>query len=168
MHHLKLGGHSVDLQVLDNKASEAYKLAITKKWGCNFQLVPPDVHHRNVAERALRTFKAHFLSILAGVSDLFPNYLWDHLLPQTELTLNLLRQSTLAPRMSTWEHFNGPFNFDATPIGLLGCPIVIHTKPGRRKSWDFCGRKDFNVGPALNHYRCFHVVDRVSQKATIC
>jgi hypothetical protein len=163
MERLKLGGHSVDLQVLDNEASEEYKTAITEKWGCKFQLVPPDVHRRNVAERAIRTFKAHFLSVLAGVADSFPNYLWDHLLPQTELTLNLLRQSTLAPKMSAWEHFNGPFNFDATPIGPLGCPIVIHTKPGRRKSWDFRGRKGFNVGPALNHYRCFHVVDDVTK-----
>ena len=63
--------------------------------------------------------------------------------------------------MSVWEHFNGPFNFDATPIGPLGCPIVIHTKPGCQKSWDFRGRKGFNVDPALNHYRCFHVVDEV-------
>jgi hypothetical protein len=159
MERLKRGGHSVDLQVLDNEASALYKLAITGKWNCRFQLVPPDVHRRNVAERAIRTFKAHFLSILAGVSDSFPNYLWDHLLPQTELTLNLLRQSTLAPEMSAWEHFHGPFNFDATPLGPLGCPIIIHNKPGRRKSWDFRGRGGFNVGPALSHYRCFHVVD---------
>ena len=65
--------------------------------------------------------------------------------------------------MSVWEHFNGPFNFDATPIGPLGCPIVIHTKPSRHKSWDFRGRKGFNVGPVLNHYRCFHVVDGVTK-----
>ena len=82
--------------------------------------MPPDVHRRNVVERAIRTFKAHFLSVLVGIADSLPNYLWDHMLPQTELTLNLLRQSTLAPKMSAWEHFNGLFNFDATPIGPLG------------------------------------------------
>ena len=91
MHHLKLGGHSVNLQLLVNKASKLYKLAITEKWGCDFQLAPPDVHRRNVAERAIHIFKAHFLPIPAGVSDAFPNYLWDHLLPQTETILNLLR-----------------------------------------------------------------------------
>ena len=55
--------------------------------------------------------------------------------------------------MSVWEHFNVPFNFDATPLGPLGCPIIIHDKPGCCRSWDFCGRKGFNVGPALSHYR---------------
>jgi hypothetical protein len=35
----------VDLQILDNEASVAYKEAITFKWNANFQLVPPDMHH---------------------------------------------------------------------------------------------------------------------------
>jgi hypothetical protein len=37
-------GLSVDLQILDNKASSAYKEAITFKWNATFQLVPPDMH----------------------------------------------------------------------------------------------------------------------------
>ena len=121
--------------------------------------MPPHVHRRNIDERSIRTFKAHFLAILSGISDSFPNYLWDHILPQIELTLNLLQQSTLSPAMSAWEHLHGPFNFDATPLGPIGCPVIIHTKPSIRKTWDFCGRSGFNIGPALKHYRCFHVVD---------
>ena len=35
-------------------------------------------------------------------------------IPQTELTLNLLRQSTFNPAQSAWECFHGPFNYDAT------------------------------------------------------
>ena len=89
----------VNLQLLDNEASSAYKEAITFKWNATFQLVPPDMHRRNRAERAIRTFKDHFLAILAGVDAAFPPYLWDLLLPQAELTLNLLRQSTLNPRI---------------------------------------------------------------------
>ena len=75
MKRLKLSGHSVDLQVLDNEASVTCKLVITEEWGCKFQLVPPDIHRRNVAECAIRNFKAHFLSVLAGISDSLPNYL---------------------------------------------------------------------------------------------
>ena len=33
----------------------------------------PDVHRRNIAKRAISTFKAHFLTILVGISDSFPN-----------------------------------------------------------------------------------------------
>jgi hypothetical protein len=93
-------GLAVDLQILDNEASAAYKEAITFKWNAEFQLVPPDMHRCNWAERAIRTLKNHFLSILAGVNAAFPLYLWDLLLPQTELTLNLLRQAMLNPQIS--------------------------------------------------------------------
>ena len=134
MNRLKKRSHTVDLQILDNKASQAYKQTIQDTWGCTFQLVPPHVHRHNISKRSIRTFKAHFLAILSDISDSFPNYLWDHLLPQTELTLNLLRQSTLVPEMSAWEHLHGPFNFDATPLGPIGCPVIIHTKPGIRKT----------------------------------
>jgi hypothetical protein len=37
-------GLSVDLQILDNEASAAYKQVITEKWKASFQLLPPDVH----------------------------------------------------------------------------------------------------------------------------
>ena len=116
-------------------------------------LWPLDLRRGNITERAIRTFKAHFLSILAGVSDSLPNFLWDQLLPQTELTLNLLLYSTLSPDMSAWEHFNGPFNFDATPISPIGFPVIIHNNPGTCLSWDFRGRQGFNIGPALQHYQ---------------
>ena len=38
-----------------------------KYWGATYQLVPPNVHRKNIAEKAIRTFKAHFLAFLAGV-----------------------------------------------------------------------------------------------------
>jgi hypothetical protein len=81
---------SVNLQILNNEANAVYKHAITFTWQAKFQLVPSDMHRRNHAERAIRMFKAHFLSILAGVDPTFPPYLWDLLLPQAKLTLNLL------------------------------------------------------------------------------
>ncbi len=36
-----------DLQILNNKASAAYKEAITFKWKATFQLIPLDMHRRN-------------------------------------------------------------------------------------------------------------------------
>ncbi len=53
MTRLAAQGLSVDLQILDNKASSAYKEAITFKWNTTCQLVPPDMHHRNWAQRAM-------------------------------------------------------------------------------------------------------------------
>ena len=87
----------VDLQILDNEASEEYKRSIKNKWNAKYQLVTPHTHRSNAAERAIRTFKSHFLSILAGVAPDLPRNLWDLLLTQAELTLKLLRRATLYP-----------------------------------------------------------------------
>ena len=65
--------------------------------------------------------------------------------------------------MSDWEHFNGPFKFDASPIGSIGCLVITHNKPVTRLSWDFRDHQGFSIGPALNHYRCFRVVDAVTK-----
>ena len=64
-------GLSVDLQILDNDASSAYKEAVTFKCNATFQLVPSDMYCRNRAECAICTFKDHFLAILASVDTAF-------------------------------------------------------------------------------------------------
>jgi hypothetical protein len=127
----------VDLQILDNRASSTYnKEAITFKWTTTFQLVPPDMRHCNRAECTICTFKDHFLAILAGVNSASPPYLWDLLLPQAKLTLNLLRQAILNPQISAWKFFQGPFDFNKMPLGPVGCCILIHAKPASCWSWD--------------------------------
>jgi hypothetical protein len=61
----------------------------------DFQLVPPGMHRRNAAERAIRTFKNHFIAGLSSIDKDFPLHLWDQLLPQAILSVNLLRGSRL-------------------------------------------------------------------------
>jgi hypothetical protein len=116
------------------------------------------MHRCNRAERAIRTFKDHFLSILVGVDQSFPPYLWDLLLPQAELTLNLLRQSTLNPQILAWEFFHGPFDFNKTLLAPVGCRVLIHAKPVTCQSWDFRAKDGFYIGPALDLYHCFKLV----------
>ena len=45
-----------------------------------FQLADAHDHRRNVAEKAIQVFKAHFISILCGADESFPMHLWDRLL----------------------------------------------------------------------------------------
>jgi hypothetical protein len=71
MKGLAVQGLLVDLQVLDNEISTAYKEAITFE----FKLVLPDMHHSNQAEQAICTFKDHIMAILVGVNAAFPLYL---------------------------------------------------------------------------------------------
>ena len=98
-------------------------------------------------------FKDHFLSILAGVDTTFPLSLWDLLLPQAKLTINLLHQATANPKILAWEYLNEPFNFNKTPLAPVGCRVLIHAKPAMCKSWDYSAKQGFYVGPALDHYR---------------
>ena len=46
-------GHHVEVQILDNEVSADFKKTIVKDWGASYQLLPPNVHRRNVAERAI-------------------------------------------------------------------------------------------------------------------
>ena len=112
-------------------------------------------------------FKAHFLSILAGVALDFPRNIWDLLLPQAELTLNLIRQATLYPSQYAWSYFHGPFNYDSTPIGPLGCDIIAHRKTGTRNSWNFRGAAGWYVGVALQHYRYHTIVAKATRTVQI-
>jgi hypothetical protein len=69
------------LQTMDNEASAALKSYSTEK-EMTYQLLPPHCHRRNAAERAIRTFKEHFVAGLASVDPYFPMHLWDRPLPQ--------------------------------------------------------------------------------------
>ncbi len=72
-----------------------------------YELVPPGNHPQNQAERVIQTFKAHFISILVGIDDQFPLSLWCYLLEPAEHTLNLLRQSNVAPKILAFAHIHG-------------------------------------------------------------
>ena len=76
-------GHRVDVQILYNEVSIYLKGTIVKYWCANYQLVPPNIHIRNAAERAIRTSKSKYLAVLAGVDTNFPKFMCDNLLVQT-------------------------------------------------------------------------------------
>jgi hypothetical protein len=86
---LKSAGIKPMRHILDNECSDEFKATI-KKNEMTYQLVPLHDHQRNIAETAIKVFKAHFISILCGTDTDFPLHLWDRLLPQAEHTLNML------------------------------------------------------------------------------
>ena len=157
----------VDLQILDIEAITKYKRVIKEIWKINYQLFPPNTHQRNAAEPSIQTFKDHFISILAGFPSDFPRNIWDLLLPQTEVTLNLLQQATPDPSRSAWTYFHGPFNYDATPLGPLGCHIFYHNNTGTRNLWDFRGAAGWNVGVKLQHYRLHTILVKATKAVQV-
>ena len=83
------------------------------------------------------------------------------------MTLNLLRKANLDPSRSAWAYFHGPFKYDATTIGPLGCNIITHKKTGTRNLWDFHGTAGWNVGVALQHYGCHTIVSKFTKTAQV-
>jgi hypothetical protein len=118
-----------------------------------YQLVPPHCHRRNAAERAIRTFKEHFVAGLSSVDPSFPMHLWDRLLPQAEITLNLLRTSRLHPQLSAAAHCHGLVDYNKTAFAPPGCKIIAHEKTGKRRAWDPHRQHGYSLGPAMHHYR---------------
>jgi hypothetical protein len=141
---------------LDNKALATFKECI-KANGMTHELVPPGNHRGNLAERAIQTFKHHFISILCGVDDKFPLSLWCHLLNPAKLTVNLLRQSNVAPKVSAYAHVHGQHDYMKKPFAPLGCKVQAHVKPDARQLWDAHSEAGFNIGTSMEHHCCFKV-----------
>jgi hypothetical protein len=106
---MEIAGLGLKHHWLDNKCSENFKKCI-KKNHMTWELVPPDCHQRNIAERAIQTFKNHFVAILSRVDDRFPLFLWCHLIRPAELTINLLQQSNVVPKILAYAHVHGQHN----------------------------------------------------------
>ena len=142
--------------MLDNECSNALKEFFNAE-AVAYQLTPAGIHRRNTAERSIRTAKNHLIAGLCTVNPKFPLYLWDKLLPQAELTLNMLRGSRLNPKLSAWDQVCGVYEYNRTPIGPPGTRVLVHDKPHQRGTWAPHGDDAWYIGPAFDHYRCYTV-----------
>jgi hypothetical protein len=100
-----------------------------------YQLVPPHCHRNNAAEGEIRTFKEHFKSGIDTVDPAFPIQLWNRLLPQEEITLNLLRSSRLHTQLPAAAHYHGLIDYNRTAFGPPGYKIIAHEKPSQIRTW---------------------------------
>jgi hypothetical protein len=110
------------------------------------------LHRRNAAERAIQTVKEHFVAGLSSVDPTFPLHVWDILLPQAEITLNLLQTSRLHPQLSAAAHFHGLVDYNKTSFAPPGCKIIAQEKPAKRRTWAPHGQPGYFLVPAMYHY----------------
>jgi hypothetical protein len=144
------------LMKLDNDASQLLKTYLHQQ-NIIFQLVPPYSHRQNSAERAIRSFKYHLIAGLCSTDNSLPMHLWDKLLPQAVITLNMLRTSRINPKLSAATHLYGQSDFNRAPMAPPGKRIIAHETPNRRRTWAPHGQDGWYIGPALKHYRCYTV-----------
>jgi hypothetical protein len=149
-------GFKPKLKTLDNEASAALKHFFTTN-DMEYQLVPPHYHRCNVAERAIQTFKEQCVAGISFVDPTFPLHLWERLLAQADITLNLLRTSGLHLQLSAATHFHGIVDYNKKAFAPPWCKIIADEKPAKRRTWEPHGQHGYYLGPAMHHYRCQNV-----------
>ncbi|KAL7554888.1 hypothetical protein ACHAWF_018437, partial [Thalassiosira exigua] len=128
-------GYKPKLNVMDHECSKLLRDYIEVE-DVKIQLFEPDNHRVNAAERAIKTFKNHFVAELSSVDQHFPLQSWDKLLRQAEITLNLLRALRQDPSKSAYEELEGPFDYNRTPLAPPGTKTLIYNDPQNRCSWE--------------------------------
>jgi hypothetical protein len=153
-------GYVIAFVHMDNETSgQVEKFLKNRPNPITIQYAPPGNHRSLAAERAIQTWKAHFISTLCCTDDDFLANDADKLVAHAELTLNLLRGSALNPSISAWHQLHGHiFDWDATPLAPPGTKVIIHDRSDSRGSWQVHGSEGFYIGPAMDHYRCWRVL----------
>ena len=95
---LNLGSH-----FMENEASTALKIAMITMY-IKYQLFPPSNHREKNAERSIQTFKKIFIAVLCSVDKKFHLQLWDILLQQATISLDLIRKPVIYPHLSVYMH----------------------------------------------------------------
>eukprot|EP00957_Ditylum_brightwellii_P095179 7248889-Ditylum_brightwellii.AAC.1 len=68
----------------------------------------------NTAEKAIQTWKNHFMAGLASLPADFPIIHWCRLITQANLTLNILQPCRQNPALTAQEAMHGTFHIKAT------------------------------------------------------
>jgi hypothetical protein len=114
-------------------------------------LVPPYSHRTNAVERAIRSFKDHLIAGLCSMDKAFSMHLWDILLPQAEITLNMLRIYWINPKLSASTHIDGQYDYTRAPMAPPCTIITTHEIPNQRRTWATHGQDGWYIGPALEN-----------------
>ena len=80
-------------------------------------------------------------------------HLWDRLLDQAQLKLNMLRPSRRNPKISVHETMEERFDFNKTPLEPPVTNVIVHDKTNRRRTRGQHVVQGRHIGPAVEHYR---------------
>jgi hypothetical protein len=80
--------------------------------------------------------------------------LWDILLPQAILTLNMIRTSRINTKIYAATHLNGQYEYNRAPMAPPGTRIIAHEMTNHRRTWAPREQDGWYIGPALEHYSC--------------
>ena len=134
--------------IFDNEASEEYKEVIIEEVG-GYELVPKGQHRRNIAKKAIQTWKSHAIGVFSGLPASFTIQIWDLLLPQIDMQLNMLRFSHVTPNVCAWTVLHGQHDFNCHPLAPLGIEFHMLEHPNKQKTWEVHSKKGYYIGTSL-------------------
>ena len=138
---------------MEDDCSSDFKEA-TKKYKIDFQLAPPHMHRKNVAEQEIQTRTNHFIYGFSTTDPDSPISEWDQILSQCMITLNLLRNYRVKPALSEYAYLFGPYEFNKSPMDPLGTCVIVHDKPVNCTSWVHHGTRGWYIGTSIDQYIC--------------
>jgi hypothetical protein len=96
----------------------------------------------------------------------FPMHLWDRLLHQAVITLNMLQTSRINPKLSASTHIDGQYDYNRAPMAPPGTRIIAHETPNIRRTWAPHGQDGWYIGLALEQYRCYtvYITKKISER----
>ena len=151
--YLSKRGFKPSFNIIDNVASKAIKTYLENE-KIKMQAVEPNNHRVNAAERAIQTFKNHFIAGLSIGDKDFPTILWCKLIKQAQDSLNILRTSRVHPKVSAFHVLEGTHDFNRHPWAPPATRATIFNPPETRTSWGSRALDAWYIGPAWDHYRC--------------
>ena len=86
---------------MDNECADGTKMWLATT-SIKLELTPVAQHRTNKAERAISTWKDHFIATLATTDPDCPLSLWEDFVEQAELKLNCMRVSPVNPSLLAW------------------------------------------------------------------
>ena len=154
---IKDAGHDVKWLVADSGIGAAARTDLAKK-GININLVPPQNHRANKAERGIDLAKRTILGMLAGASKDFSYTNADLTEPQAEIVLNITRKGKTKTESAYKSFYGKDYDWDAYPLNIFGTRCEVYRGEDEMTSLSFKTYSGFYVGPALDAYRCYRVL----------
>ena len=90
---------------------------------------------------------AHF-----GANPYFPKNTWGLIIPKLIIIIKLLQPSRFNPVISAYNQINGIFNYNRTPLAIIGGLVGIYNRLNNHGSWDYNTTEALYIGPVMQRY----------------
>ena len=114
-----------------------------------YQLMSPSYHRYHNSERSIQTPKKQFIAWLYSVDSDLHIQLWDIMLQQAIVSLNLLQKSRLCPHLFAYTHIYRYLYYNYNLLVPTGKKVVIHNRQNNISPWEPHGKPAWYSGPAI-------------------